>query len=818
MLPQSLESARHLLRKGHLKAFSFDIFDTIVFRRCATPDGVFERAFQLSGLENKRPGLAKVFLQHRQLAEGFARKTAEKERGFKEVTIEEIYQSFAAHIFGLGRQDFQRLAEAEFQAELDLCFGNRDIAALITEMRQAGLRVGFLSDTYWNAERLTTLLRSCLPGLEWDFLYASCDQRTAKGEGLFGHYLNDQKLDAKSVAHLGDNPAADVASPTRQGIAAIAYPQGHLELAPLFQREALSFSMMCHQAAIDTRQDGGLRTLRRAIDARQDENTSAPHRFGSRCLGPVFTAFSRLAERRRAELVADGGQVGMAFLARDGLLPFEVWRQLSDLPASYIEVNRRIALIGGSTNFDPLVAFFEHVPQVNRDVVRIFLKTENAATARFFQSLPPPAILRGLDFAEKVPELIGQDELDVLAKTLRGQVLAHLRASIPNFDTLTDLMLVDLGYSGTVQKALQTILRCEGISLRLHGVYLVTADEALRTLAEGDTAIGLLNDLVMAPATKRVVLSNIALLEQVCSAPVGSVRQYNEDGSVQREDDPRSAEQKALCAEVRAGALAFAAQVAPVVANGFADPFADLERVIPHAASILARALLFPTDDELATLGGLKHDVNLGSQALAPMADPEYVQSLLVAKSLPSAYAPHEPPMWMAGSLAGLSPALGFLYLTHGAGLLSADALGEAACGEVEVLLLNDRGATPVKAVLRRDGLGELRLRLPILQSQGIAALAIPLAPLPARGRLLPLSLQQGRTVNLALKSVLDVVPVAQIEAAGATIDRGLYFVTDPTGHLVAPLPRLTERMALVSIGIVPLDASRILVSAGGEA
>lgn len=812
MLPHSLQAARELAGTGRLKAFSFDIFDTILFRRCTAPDGVYERAFQLLGLELSKPGMSEVYVQHRQIAEGKARKNEEDKNNYSEVSIDKIYEYFPVHIFGLSSSDLKRLVDAEFRAELDLCFGNAEIKDLLSHLRAQGIRVGFLSDTYWNAGQLTTLLRSCLPGLEWDFLYSSSDHRTSKSEKLFDHYLKDQKLVASSVAHLGDNPAADVSAPRRLGVSTILYPQGTLDLAAGFQRESSIYSLLCHHASTEMRQDGGLRVLRRAVAARLNQDMTPLQRYGCTYLGPVFTAFNRFAQARVDDLRAQGGQVKTVFLARDGLLPFDVWNTLESGDAAYVEINRRIAVIGGSSTLEPLQEFFRHVPMINRQVVEIFLKVKLPAITRFFQSLPAPGVLPGTEFADKLPELIRQADIDRLAVQVRRQVVNHLRAAVPDLDQCTDLVLVDLGYSGTVQKSLHTILRKEGLSTRLHGVYLITADEAFLTLSAGDSAVGLVDDWIMPPASKRVLLSNVALLEQVCSAPVGSVAHYNDDGSVDREDDPRDPAQIESTAEIRRGVLSFARQARELVAAGFPDPFADPCRITPYVAAILGRALLFPTDDELVLLGAMKHDLNLGSQVLLPMADPSYMQSLLVAKAMPYAFSPHEPPMWMAGSLAAISPMYGFLYTLHGAGLLSADATAEAACDEAEVLVLSEAGGKAIKVTVLRDGEGELRLHLPLLRDSNALALAIPAAVLPVRGLLRSVSIQQGKSIKHALRQLVETIDVARFEGDGVVLSQGLFSVTDPNGHLVVPLPQLVHRMALVSVGIVPLDGNRILV------
>ncbi|WP_431204882.1 hypothetical protein ACQ86E_07570 [Bradyrhizobium betae] len=91
------------------------------------------------------------------------------------------------------------------------------------------------------------------------------------------------------------------------------------------------------------------------------------------------------------------------------------------------------------------------------------------------------------------------DEIAELAAGLRARLLAYLRQAIPGFDGCTDLVLADLGYSGSVQKALRRIFDLEGIEIRLHGAYLMSLDDAFDDVAERDSAEGFISDLVVTP-------------------------------------------------------------------------------------------------------------------------------------------------------------------------------------------------------------------------------------------------------------------------------------------------------------------------------
>ncbi|MBP0577671.1 hypothetical protein, partial [Campylobacter jejuni] len=79
----------------------------------------------------------------------------------------------------------------------------------------------------------------------------------------------------------------------------------------------------------------------------------------------------------------------------------------------------------------------------------------------------------------------------------------------------TDLVLADLGYSGSVQKALRRVFDLAGLEIRLHGAYLISLDDAFDDIADDDSAAGFISDLVVTPHIKRMLIRNVALLEQI---------------------------------------------------------------------------------------------------------------------------------------------------------------------------------------------------------------------------------------------------------------------------------------------------------------
>jgi len=680
--------------RAQIAVCSFDVFDTFLLRACTTPEGVFERAFQLSPVRRNHPNGITSYVQHRIQAEARARSVANEKTGAYEVRIEDIYGYFPFRLFNLDRTALQDLADAEFQAELELCRVNDEILRLYCDARKAGRRTGFISDTYWNQRQLEVLLRHCHPGLDWDFLYASCEHGTSKGEDLFVRYLSEHGVDPSTAIHIGDNENADIKGARRHGIRTRFYPQASARLAAQLQRESSTFDLLCADDV--SRLDLGSRTLRRIVAAQTPEKSAAFH-LGVTTIGPVMAAFDGFIEERVARLRQTGAKVAVAFLGRDGSLSYRIWHEVRQDTASYLEINRRVSLIGSATTIEPLIELFRKVTRIDAETFCQILKVLPSSVADFFNRFPD-GIATGKELAEALPRLTDESQIVGIATAMRTSMLAYLRHRIPDFDDCTDLVLVDLGYSGSVQKAMRRIFDCEEINIRLHGAYLLTLDDSFDDLAADDTAEGFISDLIVTPHIKRMLMRNVALLEQICCSAEGSVRDYLA-GDVLREINPRPPEQLALSAEIQSGALAFIDRSRELAPRYGLQPFAATDVAAKWTTAILGRLLLLPDDDELTMLGALKHDVNLGTQALAPMLDSDAIRTVELARGIFSACTAPAPPMWLAGSFASLSPSHGYMYMLFGANRLPSDVLSDAKCGHLQIGLFGSDGSATMETV-----------------------------------------------------------------------------------------------------------------------
>jgi hypothetical protein len=675
------------------------------------------------------------------------------------------------------------------------------------EMKRNGFRVGFISDTYWSTKQLGHLLRNHAPDLAWDFLYASCDHGHGKSGKLFAKYLAEQKIDPATSFHIGDNESADIHGARRHGIQPRYYPQAAAKLASKLQRETSVFELLA--PGRPSRLDLGARTLRRMVTARSAEQSPAFH-LGMTVMGPVMAAFDAFIENRCNELTKAGGKVAIAFLGRDGFLSHRIWQDRHGGEAPYIEVNRRVSMIGAADTLAPLRELIGRIPRLDAKTFADMIKVLPPKVAAYFDNRPR-GIATGAEFAEALPDLMSPGESAALAGGMRKRILTYLRAAIPDFDACTDLLLVDLGYSGSVQKSLRRVFDREKVRTRLHGTYMLTLDDAFHDLARGDTAKGMISDLTVTPHVKRSMIRNITLLEQLCCSGEGSVRDYH-DGEVLREIAPIPAAQTAIAEQVQAGAVAFVASAHQLGPDHGMQPFAPSDVSARWAAATLGRLLLLPDDDELQLFGNFQHDVNLGTATLQPMIDADYVNNLVIARGLTTACAAPEPPMWLAGSFASLSPSHSYMYTLFGANRLSSDVYGDVPCGTMQVGLFSANGAASMEQIsVYRSGLGDLRIHVPIARKMNIAMIGLPLAKFARSGILHGVVVQTGKNIAAASNSP-DVTAIADDKLVFGGLERNgrHYHASNDDGCLIVPVLPTDDEIAVYTVALTSLSHDRV--------
>jgi predicted HAD superfamily hydrolase len=192
------------------RAFSFDVFDTLVTRIVDEPKYVFD----LVGSRLRVPH----FRQVRMNAEIAARAKNRSAHHCDEVNLLDIYSE-------MNFQRFSRemLIEHELQAERDVLRPNVGVCRVVDMLAAAGKRVIATSDTYFSGEELASLLAHC--GIKVDAIYTSADHKDVNAGKfnclLFRRVAQDEGLLPGEILHLGNDRRSDYENALMAGLHAI---------------------------------------------------------------------------------------------------------------------------------------------------------------------------------------------------------------------------------------------------------------------------------------------------------------------------------------------------------------------------------------------------------------------------------------------------------------------------------------------------------------------------------------------------------------------------------------------------------------------
>jgi FMN phosphatase YigB (HAD superfamily) len=617
-----------------IRILSLDCFDTLLWRNTHSPVDVFS--------DLSHPGGA---AQPRIKAEAQERISRSFEHGCSEVTIEQIYRNLMPKA-----DDAARAAgvQAELDAEARHCFGFEPTVALMRDAKARGLKVIVVSDTYLSADQLRTLIARAA-GQEVveliDRIFASSEYGTSKSRGLFKPVLKALNVAPDAVLHVGDNLGADQIAPSELGIATV-----HLE-----QFDGVIENRLRLEAGMAAMVDPAIRCTvpmlqpHRAALALRDAGSDA-WVMGHDVLGPVLHGFATWLQAEAAEMTERTGKpVKMLFLMRDGYLPMQVYQALGG-EGIEIEASRLTATRASFVNKDTVAHY----------VTRGLHRREDSVGRALMLSDEEIRKLTGrgdhLDFKRALLTPPMRARIVTRSKAHAERLIAHFRArGVEDGDAV---MLVDLGYNGSVQNMIEPVLEAS-MGLTVTGRYL------------------LLREQEASPYDKRGFLDNrhfdyrvldafsmaVAVVEQMCTLRRGSVIDYERDGTPIYAEEGLKSRQSAVRDEVQAGCLVFTVNADAGITRKPVSDDADARRRM--AAATLARFLFLPSNPEIGMLKTFDHDVNLGVGDIRKLVDVDASITGLRQRGLQ--YLKNSERMYMPGELQpqGIAMNLSFFSINR---------------------------------------------------------------------------------------------------------------------------------------------------------
>lgn len=604
--------ATELLSEFHryanqIKILSLDCFDTLLWRNVANPKDVFyslaeSPAFKDFGFN----ALMRIN------GEKLAYKISRVKYGTKQAKLHDIYRASFPKI---NNEQLHALTQDELNAEAEVCFSFPPVMELILAAQARGIKVIIVSDTYLDVSQLRHLLAQKLPENVLnaiDKIYCSCESGEGKSEGLFKRIITEQQIAPQSVLHIGDNYIADVESPRKLGVNALHFIH-HAEIMTELMRMQEAASGFIDPAIRSSRP---LTSPHHALLANGIALEKPESIIGYSTIGPIMYAFSKFICNEVEQMQHAGKRVKVLFLMRDAYLP---WRACEAYSGKSVGKCVRIS------RFASYAASFRNKEDVDRylaatvqslqfdSMCKQLLLPDDVATSiikKIQQSKTP-----GNDFIEAIHR---EEILNIIFEQSKAYFLRLRRylekeVDVKEGDTL---VFVDLGYTGTAQIKLEPIFK-EEMNVDIIGRYLI----ALRAPDWENTRKGLFDPNVYDDKTLILLVTYIAMFEQMCTSSETSVVDFDKNGNPVFSETSVSKKQHEMLEAIQSECVRFIHEAKEFFTSVNINVS---QQMLRDAAAInLCRFIYLPTKIELDYLQAFQFDFNLGTKEIIPLFDLE---------------------------------------------------------------------------------------------------------------------------------------------------------------------------------------------------
>jgi FMN phosphatase YigB (HAD superfamily) len=500
---------------------SFDIFDTLIYRKFATPSGVWLELGESLRRECLHIQSSEEFAIQRRNAEVRARDLLNG----RDPTLQIIYELLASE---MGWTDGQRdqAAQEEIAIEVRSWIVAPGVEAEIKRIRGQCKKIVFLSDMYLSTDLLRRELQRLNLAQEGDLILISGESGSNKASGgLFRLLMEVTGVRASEIHHIGDNFESDFRSPLRLGVSA----EWRLSVE-LSEREKYILTALPGRAGEHL---GGVSRQIRLSKDEQSTHYAALKGIACSVAAPVLAIFIEWVFR----VAARSGIRRIYFVARDGHALKIFADQLCATRANAPETR---LIYGSRRSWHPparllgkndLSWAFDKSESLTLDILLDRLQIDAESAEQIIEKaelknhertklLSPSQIVRLERTLSQAAD--SSMSMDLISTGSTHAVLSYLRQE--GFGEPVPSAIVDLGWNGRLHESLNTLLVKGGMNA-VSGMYFGLCKNRSSPTLSGTRSAFLFDERLerKAPTTS----SQISLLmESFCTMRTGTTTGY----------------------------------------------------------------------------------------------------------------------------------------------------------------------------------------------------------------------------------------------------------------------------------------------------
>ncbi|HCV04866.1 HAD-IA family hydrolase [Pseudoalteromonas sp. APAL1] len=192
-----------IFKNKEVKVVSFDIFDTLLRRKCGAPTDIFTLVAK-TAIERNIP--IKSDPETFRNSRIFFEKKARLQSPYQDITLPEIY---ACSPYTESVQ--LSLIEIEHEVEAKYLYPDPICKEVIQHLFKYNVEFIATSDMYLSNSFLSKLLRTNFPEVNFTHIFVSSETRLTKASGdMYSHLLDQLNISQEQIIHIGDNLKSDV--------------------------------------------------------------------------------------------------------------------------------------------------------------------------------------------------------------------------------------------------------------------------------------------------------------------------------------------------------------------------------------------------------------------------------------------------------------------------------------------------------------------------------------------------------------------------------------------------------------------------------
>lgn len=497
----------------HYEYVSFDIFDTLIKRECFSPSRLFNYLEMYCGIRD--------FAKRRIAAEEMARKKTKEQ----EITLNDIYFQLSQNY---PNEKWDQVKADELFFEDKFCVLNPAIIPVLEHCYKYNKKVIVISDMYLDEEFISSLLKKNNIAFEYLFVSSKCKLTKQTGD-LYKFALKQLGVSSRRIIHIGDNKKSDYWMARKNRIKSILIPTNVIN------------TMFANKY----RWDGDLEYLDLSqVISNNYPNTQRNYYFqcGIEVLGPILFGFSKWLIRQIEKEKIDK----VFFLSRDGQLMQRAFKICEDqkVQTEYMYASRRSLIvptlwIHSKVKDIQRYMFWPRVGNIVQFCNKIGIGPEKVK--QYFK-------IYGFDINEYIEyDALFENSkfLELYDKYLEPLVI---RNSKKEYDLLLlylrqikfkgKIAVVDIGWNGNMQRALEEVAELAEINVDIYGYYVGVNPNSENIQEKLINAKGYIFDYNKNIYIYQYMKTFISLFELMFSADHGSVLYFNKSSQLNKEIEP----------------------------------------------------------------------------------------------------------------------------------------------------------------------------------------------------------------------------------------------------------------------------------------